>query len=338
MKSIINEYPQNYDAFRLSSTVGTLAKRMDFTNLTPEIDLDRIQVTEYGVARPSLQLTGFFNFFAFKRVQIVGLVEQEYMKTLDDEVLAERFAHIASFHVPCIIFARNLQVKDSILDVCKRYGVPALKTDKETDEVEAEVIRFLRFLLAPRQTVHGELIDVFGLGVLIQGDSGIGKSEAALSLINRGHRLISDDLVEIRKVSEESLVGLAPELTRDFIELRGVGVVNIRAMYGYAAVKEFQTIDMIINLEEINRDKSADRFGLDHQYENILGVQIDKINIPVRPGRNMAVILESAALNFRARIMGYDAPADFMNRLSRCREDILDKQKSDLIKDLSENL
>ena len=322
---IMNNTPQSYNAFFQPSTVETLQERMELENLTPEIPLHDRGIEEYSISRLSFQLTGFFDFFPYKRVQIIGKNEYEYMKTLDEAVLTERLERICSYQLPCIIISRNLTVEEILIRVCRAHKIPLLRSKKETLDVESEVVKILRVLLAPKQTIHGVLVDVYGVGVLIRGDSGIGKSEAALELVKRGHRLVSDDVVEIRKVSDETLVGIAPDLTRDFIEVRGIGIINIRALFGFEAVKGSQNIDMVVNLEEFQDKKTYDRLGLEPQYDEIMGNQVYKVDIPVRPGRNLAGIVEAAAINYRAKIMGYDAPRVFMERLNKIKTDRIEK-------------
>ena len=318
--------PQSYNAFFQPATVETLQERLDLDNLTPGISLHDREIEEYSISRLSFQLTGFFDFFPYKRVQIIGKNEYEYMNTLDELVLGERLKRICSYQLPCIVISRNLPVKVILIHICRDNGIPLLRSTKETLDMESEIVKILRVLLAPKQTIHGVLVDVYGIGVLIRGDSGIGKSEAALELVKRGHRLVSDDVVEIRKVSDETLVGVAPDLTRDFIEVRGIGIINIRALFGFEAVKGSQNIDMIVNLEEFSEGKTYDRFGLEPQYDEIMENKVYKVDIPVRPGRNLAVIVEAAALNYRAKIMGYDAPSVFMGRLNKIKEKKIEKK------------
>ncbi len=317
---------QQYNVFSLSPTVGTLKEHLELEVLTPEIEIDERRIEEYSTSRLAFQLAGFFDFFAYKRVQIIGMNEYEYMKTLSEDALSERFVKIASYECPCVIVSRNLQVKDIVIDICREHGIPVLRSKRETLDVESETTKILRVLLAQQETVHGVLVDVYGIGVLIRGDSGIGKSEAALELVKRGHRLVSDDLVEIRKVSEETLVGIAPELTRDFIEVRGIGVINITAMFGFEAVKSSQTIDMIVNLEEYTDTKIYDRLGLTPEFDEIMGIRVFKTDIPVRPGRNLASIVEAAAINYRARLMGYDAPRELMARITKAKTAAMEKR------------
>ena len=326
----LNNYSQGYINLTKPATVATLKDRLNLKNLTPEIDLSKRSIETFSISRLALQLTGFFDYFEYKLVQVIGRDEQEYMKRLSDDVLTERLEKITSYNVPCIIISGNLRVKEPVIEVCKRSGVPLLRSERETSDMDSEIIKILRVLLAPKETLHGVLVDVYGVGTMITGDSGIGKSEAALELVKRGHRLISDDIVEIRKVSEETLVGIAPELTRDFIVVRGIGIINVRAMFGYEAVKYSQNIDMIINLEEYVKERNYDRFGLEPKYEEIMGHKVFKIDVPVRPGRNLAVIVESAAINYRARVAGYDAPSEFMSRIQKIKIETMGRKSTEL--------
>ena len=226
------------------------------------------------------------------------------------------FDKLFQFPIPCLVFCRDIEPYDFIIDAGRKHGIPILTSEFTTSNFVHEAVRWLHEELAPRISIHAVLVDVFGEGVLIMGDSGIGKSEAALELVKRGHRLVSDDVVEIRKVSDETLVGLAPDMTRDFIELRGIGIINVRTMFGFEAVKQSQNIDMIINLEEYKKDKKFDRLGLEDNYKEILGNKVRIHNIPIRPGRNIAIIVESAAVNNRAKKMGYNAAEEFFKRVN----------------------
>ena len=297
-------------------TVKDLVEKMNLKNLTPEIDLESRCIDFYDVNRPALQLTGFFDHFDNSRVQIVGFVEQQYIDTLEKEIIISRFDKLAEFDIPCVIFSRDYTPCDGIIAACLRHGVPCLKSSKFTSDLSSEIIRWLKVKLAPCISIHGVLVDVFGEGVLILGDSGVGKSEAALELVKRGHRLVTDDVVEIRKVSDETLIGTAPEVTKNFIELRGIGIINIRTLFGFEAIKDTQQIDMVIKLEEWNKEKEYDRLGMQDTYTEFLGNKVVCHEIPIRPGRNLAVIVECAAVNNRAKKMGENAADELFQRVN----------------------
>lgn len=297
-------------------TVGMLAKKMNLKNLTPDIDITKREIDFYDVNRPALQLTGYFDHFDKSRVQIVGFVEQQYLDTLSKPVIVDRFTRLARFNVPCFIFSRSYQPCEGILRCCNEYGVPILQSSMTTSELSSETVRWLKVQLAPSISIHGVLVDVYGEGVLILGDSGVGKSEAALELVKRGHRLVSDDVVEIRKVSEETLIGSAPEVTKNFIELRGIGIINIRTLFGFEAIRDTQQIDMVIKLEEWNKDKEYDRLGVTDHYTEFLGNKVICHEIPIRPGRNLAIIVECAAVNNRAKKMGHNAADELFKRVN----------------------
>lgn len=304
------------EAFDEKVCVKKLVEKMELKNLTPTIDLENRFIEFYDVNRAALQLTGFFDHFDKNRVQVVGKVEQQYIEDTDKEKILSNFAKLASYDVPCVVFSRKYVPSPEIINVIEKYGVPCFTSDFTTSELTSEMIRWLRVVLAPTISIHGVLVDVYGEGVLILGDSGVGKSEAALELVKRGHRLVTDDVVEIRKVSEETLVGTAPEITRNFIELRGIGIINIRELFGFEAVKDTQTIDMVIRVEDWDKDKNYDRMGLDENYTEILGNKIICHEIPVRPGRNLAIIVECAAINNRAKKTGYNAAREFLDRVN----------------------
>ena len=296
-------------------TITELIKKMKMKNVLPEIDTDKVVLSHPDVNRPALQLTGFFDHFDRERVQIIGYVEQAYINTLPREVRVERYDKLLSSEIPCVVYSRGQEPDEDMQDLCLHYQVPLMVSDKSTSDLMAEVIRWLKVKLAPCISIHGVLVDVFGEGVLIMGESGIGKSEAALELIKRGHRLVSDDVVEIRKVSDATLVGSAPDITKHFIELRGIGIIDVKSLYGVESVKETQNIDMVIKLEDWDKDKEYDRLGLEDRYTEFLGNQVVCHNIPIRPGRNLAIIVESAAVNYRQKKMGYNAAQELYNRV-----------------------
>ncbi len=287
--------------------VSSLAKKMNLKNLTYLLDLDEHYIQVPDINRPSLQFAGFWDYFEPARVQIVGKVEYTYMMKMDEEDRLRAGKEFLMKHVPCIIFAREQDPGEAFVRMATEEGVPVLISDLSTSMLTAEIIRWLHVQLAPMITIHGVLVDVYGEGVLITGESGIGKSEAALELIKRGHRLVSDDVVEIRRVSDETLVGSAPEVTRHFIELRGIGIIDVKTLFGVEAVKNTQNIDLVIQLEDWNKETEYDRMGMEDQYIDYLGNKVVCHHLPVRPGRNLAIIVESAAVNHRQKKMGYNA-------------------------------
>ncbi len=296
-------------------TITEIIEKMGLKNMTPEMDTDKIVVSHPDVNRPALQLTGFFEHFDNERVQIIGYVEQAYLNTLPSERKQVIYDRLLSSQIPCLIYSRAMEPDEDMLARADYYGVPCLVSNKSTSDLMAEIIRWLNVKLAPCISIHGVLVDVFGEGVLIMGESGIGKSEAALELIKRGHRLVTDDVVELRKVSDETLVGSAPDITRHFIELRGIGIIDVKTLFGVESVKDSQQIDMVIKLEDWNKDKEYDRLGLEDQYTEFLGNRVVCHSIPIRPGRNLAIIVESAAVNHRQKKMGYNAAKELYNRV-----------------------
>lgn len=297
-------------------TLTEIIKKMELKNLLPDIDTDSITVSQSGVNRIALQLAGFFEHFDSERMQVIGKVEYAYLKQFSDEEIMPIYEKIFDSKIPCIVFCRGLEPSDTMLDVAEKKEVPLLVTAMTTSDFIAELVRWLSEQLAPRISIHGVLVDVYGEGVLIMGESGIGKSEAALELIRRGHRLVSDDVVEIRKVSNDTLIGSSPEITRHFIELRGIGIVDVKSLFGVESVMLNQTIDMVIRVEDWNREANYDRLGLDEEYIEFLGTKVVCYSIPIRPGRNLAVIVEAAAINFRAKKMGYNAAQELYNRVT----------------------
>lgn len=296
--------------------LGELVEKMKLVNCTPEIDISGTVLTQPEVNRPALQLSGFFDYFNHDRVQIIGNVEHAYIEKMGKDHSIAMMRKLMSFKVPCIVFCRNIEVMEEFRELAAENGVPIFQTEKSTSDFMAEVIRWLKVELAPRISIHGVLVDVYGEGILITGESGIGKSEAALELIKRGHRLVSDDVVEIKKVSDDTLIGSAPSITRHFIELRGIGIIDVKTLFGVESVKDTQPINLVIRLEEWNREKEYDRMGLEDTYTEFLGNKVVCHDIPIRPGRNLAIICESAAVNFRQKKMGYNAAQEMYNRVT----------------------
>ena len=296
-------------------TLTEIVQKMNLKNLTPNVELVGKEVNIPDVNRPALQLAGFFEHFDSDRVQIIGYVEYTYLQTLTEERKTEIYEKMLKRKVPCVVFSRSLPPEESFLRIAQERDVPVFSTEKKTSSFMSEVIRWLNVKLAPCISIHGVLVDVYGVGVLIMGESGIGKSEAALELIKRGHRLVTDDVVEIRKVSDETLVGSAPDITKHFIELRGIGIVDVKSMFGVQSVRETQNIDLVITLEDWSRDKEYDRLGLEEEYTEFLGNKVVCHSIPIRPGRNLAIIVESAAVNHRQKQMGYNAAQELYKRV-----------------------
>ena len=296
-------------------TLTRLIEKMKLNNLTPEVDVKGIRITQPDINRPALQMTGFFEHFDATRLQVIGFVEYTYMETLSDERKREIYDELMEYDVPAIVFCREMQPDPLFKEAAIAHKIPVLSTKKSTSGFMAEAIRWLNVKLAPCISVHGVLVDVYGEGVLITGESGIGKSEAALELIKRGHRLVTDDVVEIRKVSDDTLIGTAPDVTKHLIELRGIGIVDVKALYGACAVKDTSNIDLVIRLEDWDKDKEYDRLGLEETYTEYLGNKIVCHNIPIRPGRNLAIICESAAVNHRQKKMGYNAAQELYARV-----------------------
>jgi HPr kinase/phosphorylase len=296
-------------------TMTKMIQELDLRNLTPEIDMSDMVVTVQEINRPALQLTGYLEHFANERVQIIGHVEFTYLQHLAEEECHFAYERFISSRIPCVVFCTHSHPTEDMLALANKYQVPTFYTERTTSNFMAEIIRWLGVQLAPCISIHGVLVDVFGEGVLITGESGIGKSEAALELIKRGHRLISDDVVELRKVSEATLVGSAPDITRHFIELRGIGIIDVKTLYGVESVKDTQSVDLVIKLEEWDKDKEYDRLGLNEEYTEYLGNKIVCHSIPIRPGRNLAIIVESAAVNHRQKKMGYNAAEALYKRV-----------------------
>ena len=288
---------------------------MELNNFTKDIELKKHRILLSDVNRPALQLNGFFEHFEQSRVEIIGMVEYANLQKKTEEERKELYDAFLSFDIPCVIFCRGFEPDEMFLEAAIRNEIPVLGTEQPTSEFMAELINILTEELAPCITIHGVLVDVYGEGLLIMGESGIGKSEAALELVKRGHRLVTDDVVEIRKINDHTLVGTSPEITRYFIELRGIGIINVKTLFGVECVKEKQNIDLVIKLSDWKKENNYDRFGLEEEYTEILGNKIVCHSLPIRPGRNLAVICEAAAVNHRQKKMGYNASLDLYSRV-----------------------
>ena len=298
-----------------SVALSKIVEQLDLKNVTPEVDIGKIRITLPEINRPALQLTGYFDHFDSKRVQIIGYVEYTYLEHLSRERRLEVYEQFLSYDMPCLIYTTKTTPDEDMLRMAIERNIPIFTAHKTTTSFMAEIIRRLNVELAPCISIHGVLVDVYGEGVLIMGESGIGKSEAALELIKRGHRLVSDDVVEIRRVSDDTLVGSAPDITRHFIELRGIGIIDVKTLFGVESVKDTQSIDLVIKMEEWDKNREYDRMGLEEEYTEFLGNKVVCHSLPIRPGRNLAVIVECAAVNHRQKKMGYNAAKELYNRV-----------------------
>lgn len=314
-------------AGKFTVSLGKIIDEFHLETIYMPKDPAEILIDENDVTRPGLQLMGFYEYFNPERMQIIGKMEFAYLSTIDEETRTQRLDALMSRHIPALIIARELPYFSEMLDLAKKYEVPLLRSKESTSNFISGLIAFLNLNLAPRITRHGVLIEIYGEGVFITGESGVGKSETAIELVKRGHRLVADDAVEIRKVSNISLVGSSPDNIRHFLELRGIGIINARRLFGIGAVKNAEKIELIVEMEQWNPEKIYDRMGVDTQFATILGVKIPMLTIPVKPGRNLAVILEVAAMNNRQKKMGYNAAAELLDQLG------LDMEAKEVVKD-----
>ncbi|MCL2386111.1 MAG: HPr(Ser) kinase/phosphatase [Defluviitaleaceae bacterium] len=285
--------------------------------LTPKVDVETKVLTQANINRPALQLAGFFDYFDPARLQIVGMVEHTYLQSLDAEERQENLRRIFQHRIPAVIVCRALEIFPEMMEYAERYDVPILATDSATTDFISEIIRWMKVQLAPRITMHGCLLDVYGVGTLIIGESGIGKSETALELIKRGHRFIADDAVEVRRVSAETLIGSCPANIRYFLELRGIGIIDILQMFGVQSIKPTQAVELIISLELWDPNRIYDRIGQPEEFTEILGNKVNSHSIPIRPGRSLAILCESAAINHRQKKMGYNAADALTERVMK---------------------
>ena len=307
---------QNY-----SVSLKKIIKDNSFEVLYTPKETSQLYITSRDVNRPGLMLAGSDDFFDPKRVEFLGLSEFGYLNSLTEEKREASLRRFLSATPACVIVTRGLEPMAELLPLAEEYGVPVLRSNDSTSGCMSALIAYLGVELAERITRHGVLVEVYGEGILIVGDSGVGKSETAVELINRGHRLIADDMVEIRKVSSKSLVGTAPDNIRYFIELRGVGIINAKNIFGIGAVKMTEKINMIVKLEQWNNNKVYDRLGLEDEYMEVLGIKVPVTTVPVKPGRNLAIIIETAAMNNRQKRMGYNAAKELMQSLGMTDEE-----------------
>ena len=298
-----------------SVPLTTLVKEFQLEVIYEATDYAAIRLTVEDVARPGLQLAGYFDHFEPMRLQVIGNVEVSYLQKLSPSERLDIFDRLFSYKVPALLISRNIEVDPQCLEMAQKHNITLLRSKEATSTIVSAIIAYLKAALAPRITRHGVLVEVYGEGLLLVGDSGIGKSEAAVELLKRGHRLIADDAVEIRKISDGSLMGTAPELIRNYIELRGIGIINVAKLFGMGAVRAENEINLVVNIVPWKTQEVYDRLGLEDQFMEILGVQVPMNTIPITPGRNLAVILEVAAMNNRQKKMGYNPALEFAQQL-----------------------
>jgi len=295
--------------------LSTVISEYKLELLTPTVDVETKVLSRANINRPALQLAGFFDYFDPSRLQIIGMVEHTFLLTLSAENRRESLRRIFETGIPGIVVCRDLEILPEMLEYAEKYDVPILKTDSATTDFISEIIRWMKVQLAPRITMHGCLLDVYGVGTLIIGESGIGKSETALELIKRGHRFIADDAVEVRRVSAETLIGSCPANIRYFLELRGIGIIDVMQMFGVQSIKPTQAVELIISLEIWEPTKIYDRIGAPEEFTEILGNKVNSHSIPIRPGRSISILCESAAINHRQKKMGYNAAEALTERV-----------------------
>ncbi|EIJ80581.1 HPr kinase/phosphorylase [Bacillus methanolicus PB1] len=288
--------------------------------ISGEEGIDR-PITTSDISRPGIEMAGYFDYYPAERIQLLGKTELSFFKQLDEDARITRVEKLCTDITPAIIITREMEVPKELIEASERKSVPVLRSPLKTTRFSSRLTNFLEGKLAPTTAVHGVLVDVYGIGVLITGKSGVGKSETALELVKRGHRLVADDCVEIRKEDQDILIGSAPELIEHLLEIRGLGIINVMTLFGAGAVRSHKRITLVIDLELWDPNKQYDRLGLDEEKVNIMDTEITKITVPVRPGRNLAVIIEVAAMNFRLKRMGVNAALQFTNRLSDAIED-----------------
>jgi HPr kinase/phosphorylase len=294
---------------------------VSYTGIEPVYYPEDVQSRIYtaDIIRPGLQMAGYFDWFSFERVQIMGKAEMLYFKTLDEEVKKDRLDKFFSFPIPALIVANEMEVDDVIIYYAKKYKRPVFRSNEKTDKLVNVMINFLEEELAEETTLHGVCLEVFGVGVLLRGKSSIGKSETALELINRGHRLVADDAVIIKKV-EGGLKATCPELTQHLMEIRGIGILDIQHLFGVGSIRLEQFVELGVELEEWDESKEYDRIGADEEYMDILGIKVPMVIIPVRPGRNISAIIEIAAKNYRQKLLGYNPLEKYNKKFNNMRK------------------
>jgi HPr kinase/phosphorylase len=296
--------------------VNDIIEEFSLETVTGAEGIDNI-ITVSEIKRPGIELAGFWEHFVSERVQLLGNTELSFINELSQSLKRQRIKTFMSYNLKCVIITRDLEIPDILMKEAEKNKIPLLRTPAATTRFISKLTTFLERSLAPEKVIHGVLVDIYGVGVLLKGKSGIGKSETAIELVKRGHRLVADDIINIKMISEGELVGYAPEKSRYFLELRGIGIINARTLFGAGAVKDSSPINIVITMEPWEQSKQYDRLGLENNYTEFLEVQIPEIVIPVKPGRNLAMVLEVAAMNYRMKSMGYNAARDFLNRTKK---------------------
>jgi len=296
--------------------LSVLEKEFSLKVVNRSPDYEEIVITTPDINRPAIQLAGFYEYFGEKRMQVMGTVETEYMKSLTHEQRLQSFDKFFSWNIPALVICHGKEPMVECVKMAKKHGRSVLSTQRDTSDLIAGLVLSLKNHLAPRITRHGVLVEVYGEGILLLGESGVGKSETAIELVKRGHRLIADDAVELKKISDKDLIGTAPEMIRHYVELRGIGVVDVRKLYGMGAVKTAEKVDLVVNLEQWNEEMVYDRLGIENQYMTIMGVDVPSLTVPVKPGRNLAVIIEVAAMNNRHKKLGHNTAEEFTQRVN----------------------
>ncbi|MEN0644679.1 HPr(Ser) kinase/phosphatase [Alkalicoccobacillus gibsonii] len=301
-------------------TANDLLEKFQFELVAGEEGIYR-PITTSDISRPGIEMAGFFTYYPARRLQLIGRTELSFFKQLSDQEKKERMLKLCTYDTPGVILSRGLEAPKELVEAAEEVGVPVLRSTHTTTQLSSRLTNFLEGRLAPLTAMHGVLVDIYGIGVLITGSSGVGKSETALDLVRRGHRLVADDSVEIRQQNEDTLIGHPPELIRHLLEIRGLGIINVMTLFGAGAVRPFKRISLCINLENWDQGKAYDRLGLDEEMLKIFDAEIPKLTVPVRPGRNLAVIIEVAAMNFRLKRLGFNAAQEFSERLTEVIQD-----------------
>lgn len=301
--------------------IADVVNENNLTVIVGEKYLTEKTVTISDISRPGLELTGYFDFYPYERIQLLGMTEISYANELTHEQRLSVFDQMCNEETPCFVVSRGLTPPEELLNKAEEHHVPVIGSNLPTTRLSSVLTEFLEFRLAERRSIHGVLVDVYGMGILIMGNSGVGKSETALELVKRGHRLIADDRVDVFQQDEKTVVGEAPKILNHLLEIRGIGIIDVMTLFGAGAVKAASSISLVVNLQNFDPNASYDRIGFADEFMQIFEVDVPKMTIPVKVGRNLAIIIEVAAMNFRAKKMGYDATKKFEENLALLIED-----------------